>query len=493
MIKKLFRQSSQYLIGNIAINAIGFISLPILTRLLPLAEYGLFSLVGASIFILVAISKFGLQHAAIRFYAVNKDNPHRLSTFYSTLFWSTLILAVLMSGSFLLLFKIFGKHFMSFMNSWLAFVVAGLVVTGAMIALIFTFMRLEQRVKQFNLILISHHYGGVFLGIIFLLFISKTSNWYFLAFLIAGVVISLIAIFLFIGKDMINPKFFSLSFFKGCLKFGFPLQFMEIGNLLIKFSDKYLLQIIIGISVVGVYAVGASLSVYLKELVFLPVTYAVFPLLMEIYEENGLAAAEKFISTVSNYVWIVAIPIIFGFSMIREDVVLTLASEKFIDTAAIIPIMTTGAFLRGFCQLYAAGLHISKMTKTYAIVVFIGVILNIILNIVLIPALSFKGAAIATLATYAILLGLVMKLSFVHLRVRIYPMRIAKSIFCSIIMCLIINVLDLDILIVRLISKILLGFFVYCTCLMVVDLEIRGSATRFLKSSFSPSFNRLNN
>lgn len=492
MLKKLLRQSSQYLLGNIAIKLIGFVSLPILTHLLPVEEYGLLSLVGASLFILIAIVKLGLQHAGVRFYSFYNDSSEKLATFYSTLYWGSLAMSGLIVGFLVFVCLILGTVFGGVFNNWLIFVVAGLVVIDVMILRIMNFMQVEQRVTYFNLISISQHYGNVALGIVFLVFVSKTTNWYYLGSLISSFTILVICTTLLLSKGKINPRNFSFSFFKECLHFGMPLQLMEVGNLLIKFSDKYLIQIIVGISAVGIYAVGASLSMYAQELIFMPISFAVFPLLMEMFKKEGLTATQDFISTVSKYLWLVSIPMIFGFSMLGKEIVVILASEKFIDTVEIIPFMITGTILWGFCKLYAAGLHISKKTKTFAAVVFSAAIFNIILNILLIPRLSYKGAAIATLASFLLLLILVMKVSFVHLRIKIYPGKIAKAVLCSVFMYIILIPIQINIPILQLVLKIFVGFVVYVISMIAIDSDIRNITIRFFRLSFLPASALIN-
>ncbi len=473
MLKKLMKQSGQYLMGNIAAYLAGFISLPILTRLLSVDSFGLLSLIISTLFILVAISKYGLQHAGVRFYEEYRKDESRLPEFYSTLFWGSLTLAVLTSGLLAILWEIAARFDQSLYRGWLVWIIAGLVVMDIMIIRITNFMQIEQRVNHYNLIIIIKRYGNLFLGIPFLIFVSQTADWFLFGMLLSAVSAFLIGTFLFVARERIAPRHFSGKFLRESLRFGVPLQFMEISNLLIKFSDRYLLQFMIGLSAVGIYALGNSLSMYVMEMLFMPVTYAVFPLLMKTYHQKGLAEAEGFISTVANYLVLLAIPIVVGFSVIREDVVVTLASEKFLDSSTIIPLMVSGTILWGFCQLFGAGLHVAKQTGTFAKVVFAGALINIFLNLLLIPKYSYFGAALTTLITYSILLVLIARVSFKHLRIRIQLRKIIYALLCAGAMVPFILMVHIEPLLLQLAVKIAVGAVIYFSCLLLIDTESR--------------------
>ena len=58
----------RYIIGNVLIMIAGFVSFPIMTRLLDTGQYGIFGYFDAWLLILVAICKLGGQHTILRFF-----------------------------------------------------------------------------------------------------------------------------------------------------------------------------------------------------------------------------------------------------------------------------------------------------------------------------------------------------------------------------------------------------------------------------------------
>ena len=99
-LKQLFSHSYSYLIGHFIIMLHGFISFPILTRVLSVEEYGYMGLIITTIALTVAISKLGLQHAAVRFYG-SLRKERKLKELYSTLLLFPIGLGLLFYINFL--------------------------------------------------------------------------------------------------------------------------------------------------------------------------------------------------------------------------------------------------------------------------------------------------------------------------------------------------------------------------------------------------------
>ena len=79
MFKKLLRQSSWYLVGYGAGVIISLISFPLWTRYFTVEEYGIFSLIAATIIFVTPITELGLSKAVLRlfseFHRGNKIHP----------------------------------------------------------------------------------------------------------------------------------------------------------------------------------------------------------------------------------------------------------------------------------------------------------------------------------------------------------------------------------------------------------------------------------
>src|SRR5260370_9279411 len=87
-LKTLYRHSSHYLGGRVAVMLLGFISFPLFTRVFSVAEYGAINLITNTVLLLTVLSKFGFQHSLQRYYPEGQSDagPDPLPRHYSTLF-----------------------------------------------------------------------------------------------------------------------------------------------------------------------------------------------------------------------------------------------------------------------------------------------------------------------------------------------------------------------------------------------------------------------
>ena len=91
-LKRLLVQTSHYSFSSLLTMVAGLISFPVLTHVLPVADYGVLSLISATLTIGVALGKTGLQHSIIRFQsevAEGKSAYTRAQLYSTTVFGMT--------------------------------------------------------------------------------------------------------------------------------------------------------------------------------------------------------------------------------------------------------------------------------------------------------------------------------------------------------------------------------------------------------------------
>ena len=103
-LKRLIKQSSQYLTAMVVNLGLGFVSFPILTRVFSVADFGIIDLVQKVFLLLTATSKLGQQHSALRFF--NRENfeknPEESRRYYSTMYLGVMGMGLGVTGLFAL-------------------------------------------------------------------------------------------------------------------------------------------------------------------------------------------------------------------------------------------------------------------------------------------------------------------------------------------------------------------------------------------------------
>lgn len=460
----------------------GSISLPILTRIFSTSEYGLLALISLNMFFLIAIAKFGMQHSAVRFFDEFRLKKRNVSfyVYYSTLFWGSFIIAVIVTGLFIMGSYIF---YSSLFKGWpdsLFWIIGGLVITEALFIRIENFLRIEQKAKLFVLLGIVHKYGKIVAGLIFLFFLSRSVQGFLMGTLFLNIIVLLVVTPLFFGKEKLRLVHFSRSFLKENIIYGYPMIGFELSSLMMKFADRYLIQMFIGASAVGLYSAAGNLSMEVSSVIFSSVWLAVSPIFMQIWNEQGDRKTQEFLSKVIKFLALISIPMIFGLTAISKDVIVVFATTKFQEAAATIPFLIAGAVLWGFCPITAAGLFIHKKTKILNLIVLVGTAVNIVLNLIMIPQWDIIGAAVATFITYVIVFILTIRVSFRYLKINIELVPIAQFIFAALCMYFILIVMPLNITLGNLILKIAVGAVSYGLLLFLLGKEVREMSGKIL-------------
>ncbi len=482
-INKLFKQSSHYALGQILLLIASLISFPILTRIFSVSDYGILSLITTAIFIIIPITKLGIHHSSIRHYEEFKTKTRResISHFYSTLFFGSLVLTIGTITLFWLILKLIPSKLINpAISSFLIFV-ATFVFLRSTQGILMVFLRAEQKSISYTTIQIVQRYGSFILGLLFLFFILKSLHGYFIGMVVADLSILLFLLYNFFEKAHIHWKYMSINFLKESIKYGLPLVAVETMALLIAFTDRYLIQFLLGLEPLGIYSACNNMIMYVSHILNVPMNLALLPICTSIWVRKGRQETKEFLSKAFRYFCLIAFPITLGFISIGREVLILLASEKYIEASSIISYIMMGKIFFASSIIFAIGIHLCKKTWILAILFLLSWILNTILNILMIPSFGIVGAAYSILITYIALFMFILSFSFRYLKFRIDCAHIALCSFSSVVMYIFIkNIGSINYLLLDIVFKIFLGTIIYSTLILLFDKTMRSYSKKYL-------------
>ena len=181
---------------------------------------------------------------------------------------------------------------------------------------------------------------------------------------------------------------------RALLVYAAPLVPAAAAGWALSFADRYLLLGLAGRDAVGVYAAGYSIGLVINVLVAQPFSLMWAPVKWEIYRDDP-AAPTSFARILTAYV------VAAGFaalvvSALATDVVRWLLTPAFVDARYVVPFTAFAYVLYGAYTLTATGLSVMARTVQIALTVAGAAAANVALNLVLIPAFGIVGAAVAT-------------------------------------------------------------------------------------------------
>ncbi len=483
--RKLFGHSSHYVLGTLLTTFAHFFTFPIFTRIFTVSEYGFLSLITVTISTVLASSKLGLTSASVRMYEECRKGTdiQSLRVYYSTFFIGAILTGTIIAflyGSFTpSLAKV-----LSIPQLLPLFLVSALIVFFRTVnAVSLSFLRAAQKTKVFNVVNVVLTYTGSGLSIVLVLFFIKgLLGFYVGQLIIEAVAFFCMAVFL-IRHEKISLPYFSPSLFQSALKFGLPLVGLEFLNHILTYGDRFLITLYCDAEQLGIYSVGYNLSSYVSNLLLVPLSFAVTPLLMQVWTKDGIGQTRNFLTNATRYVALFFFPIIAGFIGINKELLVLLASPKYIDSSSIIPFAVIGVGFFALSNLLNAGLIIYKRTDKILVYSFIAAFLNIILNMFLIPLYGIIGAAFATLISYFVFFVFVSVSSFRFLSFSVVYTKIIVYLLSSVVMMLLVSYVEIDNLLLRLVAKITLGVVSYSLLILSIDNDLRISTMNWMRTS----------
>ena len=206
---------------------------------------------------------------------------------------------------------------------------------------------------------------------------------------------------------------------KAMLMYGMPLMILESLSLVLRLSDRYLIEAMLGVDELGQYSASYNLTSYLDLIVLAAMLQAIRPAYMQIWESKGPEETKRFLTRIFHLYVVVGIPFIAMFAVTTPYILSFLAGPKYALGTVIIPFVALSFWLEGAMNLLAAGLYIFKNTKVLMYTSLCATVLNLGLNFLLIPRFGISGAAAVTVFCYTVFLAVVTLFAFKHVSFKV--------------------------------------------------------------------------
>jgi O-antigen/teichoic acid export membrane protein len=474
-LRKLYWESSHYLAGRVAVMLLGFVSFPLFTRVFSVSEYGIMSLVLNTVMVLTAFSKLGMQSAVQRFYPehANSPDPKAFQRYYSTLFFG----AALIGGICTLLYV--GTVYVipaSLMGSSVKFALvfaSGLIVIRTLRSMQTNLMQIERKTILLNVSDIINR-AGTIAAIVLLFFVwQRGIKSYFLGSLIFEGLVVLAFVPSLLKRKLLSVRAFEPGFFRTVISFSVPLMWAELAWLVLDTGDRYLIGHYLGTEAIGYYAAAYGVAYHVQDLVNVPLGLALFPVFMKLWSTEGEKAAGNLLSRSLDHFVMAAILMVCTFTVVSRDLIVLLASRKYESAHVLLPWLVSGLVLSAGQIFFKPGLLVHKKVFKVARVTLYAAIINIVLNVVMLPRIGVKGAAIATLLSYAAWIFMMAResLAIFHFEIRYFAF--AKYLIAGAAVVLVASRVQVPTLILSILVKGIVSVIVYCVILWIVDAQFR--------------------
>ena len=425
------RQTISHILGYASVkvltNIASLISFPIITRLLSPGDYGLLALANVTILLLVAIGKAGVPKALVYYTAKNDENKK--------IIYISSIFSIVIITSFLYLFYFtFIFLFDYFFEIPRLFYWCVIVVILEILFLVYlNLLRVEGAIKKQNILSCSRNILISLSIVLALLYIKATVSIIFMVKIMIAFFFT-VPVFSAIDFSYIVNNYKALpSHIRNLIYYGFPLIVLELSSIIMAMGDRYQIGLFLNQRDVGYYSVASNIAKYISDFIAQPFSLAIFPIYNHIFFKKGRDYTSQYLTHILTYYIVISIPIFALFSITSKQLIITLASSKYIESYLVLSPMLLGFLFFGGISIVASGLYIYKATSTIAKVSCSCAALNVMLNLILIPLFGYLGAAFATSLTFMIYFFIIFYYSRKLIEINIHISSIIKSIAATII------------------------------------------------------------
>ena len=191
------------------------------------------------------------------------------------------------------------------------------------------------------------------------------------------------------------------SIIRRYLGFGIPLMLSGLGYLIVNYGDRYFIGAFMGIGPLGTYAAAYALG-SLTIVLCTPIDYVMYPAIAAAWNAGRTSDAIRHVEMMLQWLVVLLVPILSGLAVLARPMLVTVATEE-VGAAAPVAVFVAA----GFAILYIGivGERVLGLANRPGTVtaIYAGLaVVNVGLNTILIPRLGLMGAAVATLASFAL-------------------------------------------------------------------------------------------
>ena len=412
-LKQLLSQTAVYGLSSIVGRILGYLLVPLYTRVLVEAVYGEVVELYSYIAVLLIILTYGMETAFLRFAKSKQDAKKVFGTAFTSIFTTSIFFIILL---------FFYKNGIADLIQYSAkpeyIVNVGFILFfDAINTIPYANLRLQDRAQRFVAIRLTGIFANIGLNLFFILFIPfLLKNYSDLAIVqwissyydadnkvdyifISNVVSSGLQTLMFLPEWLKIKITFDFKLWKKMMAYALPLLIFGLAGAVNEVIDrvllKYLLPENIAMAQVGIYGAVYKVSI-IMTIIIQAYRYAAEPFFFA--QEKHKEAKIMYANMMKYFVMVTSV--VFLATMLYMDIVIYFVGENFRSGAPVIPILLMANLFLGIYYNLSVWYKLTDKTKYGAYISIFGAIITLSLNFYWIPRIGYTGSAWATFICY---------------------------------------------------------------------------------------------
>lgn len=401
----VLKQLSVYTFLGALTGGISFLLLPVLTRFLTPADYGILSIFTATVNFFTLLIPVGMGYM-LNVYIIQKEREYY--AYLSSFVRLTCFFALLLSGlgfiCMLFIDDFFGLPYYMFP---LLSVIALMVIYVDTVTNYFVF---KKKVKHYAVYYLSKFTIEIGLVLVFVVVLFYKWEGRIAALFISLFISSITGMIYLYKKKVLRFSGYAFrQYARGLLAESFPLVFMGLSMMVMNLSDRFFLEKMKGIEQTGMYNIAATVASIIMLFIGALVT-AFRPQIYATYEQPE--AKNKLTKLFLLYTGILISAILF-LALATPFIFRYAINIRYAEAEGMVYPLLIALFFWGAYNFINSLLMYKKSNRILGYISFVAIIISLVGNYVFIHKFGTIGASYATLFVYAALFTLSVAYFFV--------------------------------------------------------------------------------
>jgi O-antigen/teichoic acid export membrane protein len=396
-LKRLVSSLAAYQVADVVSKFIAVLLLPVYTRYINPAGYGVVELLANGVIFISIIVRFGMIEAFLRFYFTDDDQARRDALARRTigvLLITTTIAAIVLALAAVPLSRIVLSH-----RDPTTFRVAVLGLWSfTNLEIAYALLRVDERLRLYAVASLSNVLMTIGASLVLVVGFGDGARGLLLGNYAASTVV-LLALW-FKLRHRLLPRRRSAEPMAVLLRFGLPTVPAEASVYALSIIDRYYIYHDRSQNLAGLYSIALKLAGAVAFIVR-AFQYAWPPLAYSVTDD---AEAARLYGLVTTYYLAVSGLVVAGLALLGRWVLRLLAAPSFFGAYRALPWVALGWALYGLWVVFLVIAGRAKVTTRNFPASLAGLVANVVLLLVLLPPLGLAGAGIALCGAYVAML-----------------------------------------------------------------------------------------
>ncbi len=396
-LSRVGRQALVYGAGILLSKAAAFVMLPVYTRYLTTTDYGVLDLINVTLIEATTVfAGASLVIGIFRFYHKAEGPDERQALLSTALLLLSASYAILAGCIFVMAPQLSTLLFGSSGKTTLLRIASGSLAWEGFILVPLAYLRIRERSQLFVIAQSAKLALQLGLNLVFLIPFGMGAQGVLLSGLLANSVLAPVLLGYLLREIAFRP---SRQAARQLLRFGVPLITTQMAMFIVTYADRYFLQAAAGSAVVGLYALSYQFGFLLFTLADVPFSQVWDPLRFEVAKRPD---RDRIYARYFVYLSVVFMTLGTLLALFVRDFLRVMAAPAFLHAADIVPLLLAAYMFHGWAKFHSIGILVRERTWFIACADWSAAIVALVCYWLWIPPLLGFGAALATLAAFAV-------------------------------------------------------------------------------------------